>query len=66
LLERSAYWTSYAIAIWIPVYLVAALRTVYRQNWFMTLVKGGLIGVSYLSLLILVSTVVALLGFLLL
>jgi hypothetical protein len=64
--ERIAYWSSMAVGLWIPVYLVASLRTVYRQGWFLTLAKGGVIGISYLSLLTMVTTVVALLGFLLL
>lgn len=51
---------------WMPVYLLLSLRTVYRQNWFLTLVKGLLIGISYLTLLGVVSGLVALLGFLLL
>jgi hypothetical protein len=64
-LETGAYWSSYAVACWIPIYLVASLRTVYRQGWFMTLGKGFLIGVSYLTLLIFVTSVVAVLGFVL-
>jgi hypothetical protein len=64
-LETGAYWASVAVAVWIPIYLVVSLRTVYRQNWFMTLAKGALIGWSYLTLLVFVTTVVALLGFIL-
>lgn len=64
-LETGAFWASLVIGFWIPVYLVASLRTVYRQNWPMTLAKGFLIGISYLALLVFVTTVVALLGFVL-
>lgn len=64
-LERAAYYSSYAVAIWIPVYLVWSLRTVYRQNWFLTLAKGFVIGLSYLTLLTFVTTIVALLSFIL-
>jgi hypothetical protein len=64
-LESGAYWSAYAVALWIPVYLVGSLRTVYRQGWFMTLGKGFLIGISYLTLLVFVTSVVAVLGFVL-
>ena len=64
-LERTAFYTSIALATWIPIYLVWSLRTVYRQNWFLTLAKGFVIGLSYLTLLIFVTTIVALLSFIL-
>lgn len=64
-LEAGAYGGSLAVAFWIPVYLVVSLRTVYRQGWFMTFGKGFVIGISYLTLLIFVTTVVAVLGFVL-
>ena len=63
--EKASYWTGYALAAWVPIYLVASLRRVYQQNWFLTLAKGFLIGLSYLTLLVFVTTVVALLGFVL-
>jgi hypothetical protein len=53
------------IMLWLPVYLVAALRTVYHQSWPMTLLKGSAIGISYVSLLAIASSLVAILGFLL-
>ncbi len=65
LLEKGSYWVGYAFAAWVPIYLVVSLRRVYRQNWFLTLAKGFLIGLSYLTLLIFVTTVVAVLGFVL-
>lgn len=64
-LEQSAFWAAIVLLVWIPIYLVGSLRTVYRQNWFLTLAKGLLIGMSYLALLIFVTTIVALLSFLL-
>jgi hypothetical protein len=64
-LETGAYWTSYAVAFWIPIYLVGSLKTVYGQGWLLTLGKGFVIGISYLTLLIFVTTVVAVLGFVL-
>lgn len=59
-------WLNTAIYIWIPIYLLISLRTVYRQNWFLTVCKYCVIGVSYLMLLTFVTTTVALLGFILL
>jgi len=64
-LEQVARWASIVLLVWIPVYLVGSLRTVYRQNWFLTLAKGFLIGISYSTLLVAVTTVVALVSFLL-
>lgn len=59
-------WINFAIYIWIPIYLLISLRTVYRQNWFLTVVKYGAIGISYFALLTFVTTIVAVLSFLLL
>ncbi len=47
----AAVWLIAAIAVWIPVYLLASLRTVYRQGWMLTLGKFFAIGISYLVLL---------------
>lgn len=52
--------------IWIPLYLLISLKTVYRQSWVMTFVKFSVIGVSYVILLGLVSSAAALAGFVLL
>lgn len=59
-------WLNIAIGSWVPVYLLVSLKRVYRQGWFMTLSKFGLIGVSYLLLLSLTTAFVALLSFVLL
>jgi hypothetical protein len=63
---QSLRWVTIAIYIWIPIYLLVSLRTVYRQGWFMTVCKFCVIGISYVALLTFVTTIVALLGFLLL
>jgi hypothetical protein len=49
-----------------PVYLLVSLRHVYRQNWFLTLGKFAVIGVSYITLLGVTTSVVAILSFVLL
>lgn len=54
-----------AVRLWIPVYLVWSLKTVYEQGWPKTLAKGVAIGIGYSFLLGLVTAFVALLGFLL-
>lgn len=59
-------WLNAAIYVWIPIYLLVSLKTVYGQGWFLTVCKYCVIGLSYVVLLTLVTTVVALLGFLLL
>lgn len=53
------------ILIWVPVYFLLALKTVYQQGWGLTLVKYVLVGSSYFILLISVTVFVALLSFLL-
>lgn len=50
---------------WIPVYLVWSLKTVYRQGWPLTLVKGVAIGIIYSVLLIAVLGFISLLSLLL-
>jgi hypothetical protein len=54
------------IAVWVPVYLLVSLKRVYRQGWWMTVAKFSCIGISYLVLLTLATTIVALLSFVLL
>ncbi|NIP17476.1 MAG: DUF3667 domain-containing protein [Xanthomonadales bacterium] len=54
------------MGVWVPLYMLISLRHVYRQNWFLTVLKFGLIGLSYVTLLGLVTSVVAILGFVLL
>ncbi len=51
---------------WIPIYLLFSLKRVYRQGWTMTLMKFSVIGISYVVLLTLVTSVAAILGFVML
>ena len=61
-----AEWMAVAIGAWIPVYLLISLRVVYQQGWFLTLGKFAAIGISYLTLLTLVTSGVAIASFVLL
>ncbi|MDH4020502.1 MAG: DUF3667 domain-containing protein [Xanthomonadales bacterium] len=64
--ETAMIWVIAIIGSWIPLYMLISLRVVYRQNWFMTMAKFAVIGLSYLTLLGLVTTGVALASFVLL
>jgi len=59
-------WVITAISIWIPIYLLISLRVMYQQNWFMTIGKFAVIGLSYVTLLSLITTGVAIASFVLL
>ena len=59
-------WVMIVIGCWIPLYLFISLRVAYRQNWLLTIGKFGLIGLSYLALLLFVTTGVAIASFVLL
>jgi hypothetical protein len=59
-------WLVITLSIWMPIYLLVSLRHVYQQNWFLTVLKFGAIGLSYLTLLGLTTSVVAILSFVLL
>jgi len=59
-------WLLTVIGIWIPLYLLISLRVVYQQNWFLTIGKFIVIGISYATLLGLVTISVALTSFVLL
>jgi hypothetical protein len=61
-----AEWLVVGMAVWIPIYLLVSLRHVYQQNWFFTVIKFGAIGISYVTLLGLTTSVVAILSFVLL
>ncbi len=56
----------FIIVIWIPVYMLLSLKRVYQQSWWMTMAKFSAIGISYMALLVLAASFVALLSFLLL
>jgi len=64
--ETAVIWVIAVIGTWIPLYMLISLRVVYRQNWFMTMGKFAMIGLSYMTLLGLVTTGVALASFVLL
>lgn len=59
-------WLEVVILIWIPVYLLVSLKRVYRQGWLLTIGKYSVIGISYVILLALATSFVALLSFVLL
>ena len=37
--------------LWIPLYLLLMQRRVYKQNWFLTILKYGVLGICYVVLL---------------
>jgi len=61
-----AGWLITAISIWIPVYMLISLRVVYQQNWFLTVGKFAVIGISYMALLLIVTASAAITSFVLL
>jgi len=65
-IASGAVWLQTALWIWIPVYLLISLRTVYQQNWLLTTGKFIVIGISYMMLLGIVTSIVAILSFVLL
>jgi hypothetical protein len=62
----AAEWFSILVLTWIPLYLLISLRVMYRQNWFLTLGKYFVIGISYAMLLGFVTVGVAIASFVLL
>jgi hypothetical protein len=56
-------WLIAIISIWIPIYLLVSLRVVYQQGWILTIGKFFVIGISYVTLLIMVTTGVAIASF---
>ena len=40
-----------AAGVWIPLYLLLMQRRVYKQNWFLTILKYGVLGICYVVLL---------------
>jgi hypothetical protein len=55
-----------AMLVWVPIYFLLSLKRVYQQGWTMTLGKYFVISLSYLILLALATSVVALMSFVLL
>ncbi|HEX6832722.1 MAG TPA: DUF3667 domain-containing protein [Rudaea sp.] len=50
-LEAPLGWLMFFMGWWIPIYLLIMQKKVYRQGWFMTIVKYGVIGIGYLFLI---------------
>ncbi len=59
-------WVMIVIGAWVPLYLLISLRVAYKQSWLMTIGKFGLIGLSYITLLAIVTGGVAIASFVLL
>ena len=64
-LQEITSWLAIGLAIWLPLYLLLALKRVYGQGWLMTLFKAGAISTSYFILLTIAFSVVLILGFIL-
>jgi len=60
-----AGWLITIISIWIPLYLLISLRVVYQQGWLLTIGKFFAVGLSYVTLLALVTSGVAIASFVL-
>ena len=52
--------------VWVPIYFLLSLKRVYQQGWTLTLAKYFVISLSYLILLALATSVVAVMSFVLL
>jgi hypothetical protein len=46
-LEPPLHWAMIAMAWWLPIYLLLMQKKVYRQGWFFTTIKYGVIGICY-------------------
>ncbi len=57
-------WAMGLTACWIPVYLLLMQKRVYGQGWPMTLIKYGVLGISYTVLLSLGLVAAVLIGLL--
>jgi len=64
--ELAMQWLAIGMFAWIPVYLLISLSVVYQQGWLLTIGKFFAIGISYLFLLGLMTSIVAILSFVLL
>jgi len=61
-INHPLHWLEWAVALWIPVYLLITQKRIYRQGWPMTLLKFWCIGWCYFWLLIFALMVAAALG----
>ena len=64
-ITTAVFWINTALLTWIPVYFLFSLKRVYRQGWKLTMGKYVVIGLSYSMLLILTTSVAAVLSFVL-
>lgn len=62
----AASWITTAFMLWVPAYVLIAMKRVYRQGWGMTLVKFCVVSISYLVLLGLATAIVAVVSFVML
>jgi hypothetical protein len=49
--SRPIGWLEIALIAWMPIYLLLMQKRVYRQGWFMTLLKFSVLGYCYIVLL---------------
>ena len=54
-----------AMVIWVPIYMLFAMKRVYRQGWWLTFGKYFVVSVSYLVMLTFVTSITAVLSFVL-
>ncbi len=55
-------WIQVAIWVWLPVYLLLMQKRVYRQGWFLTVLKYCFVGICYTVLLTFAVAAAALIG----
>jgi hypothetical protein len=65
-LNTAAGWVETILLIWIPVYMLIALKRVYQQGWWLTTGKYMAISLSYLCILGFATAFVALTAFIML
>lgn len=65
-LTETVYWINLALYIWIPLYFLLSLKRVYQQGWGLTGAKYVVVGLSYIILLAMTTSVAAILSFVLL
>jgi hypothetical protein len=65
-ITETVYLINLALYIWIPVYFLLSLKRVYHQGWGLTGAKYVVVGLSYIMLLAMATSVAAILSFVLL
>ena len=66
MITTAVFWFNIALFTWTPIYFLLSLKRVYQQGWPLTVSKYLVIGLSYLVLLGLTTSVAAALSFVLL